>query len=157
MGGLGAASSSATTSGGGAGGGASTASGATSSAGGLAMPIIAGAGLGFTAIEMMNNSKANKKQLQNIRKQQLYNQQKKKNILEEQLATRRARIGGMGISSSGSVTAANNKLIDDIYQDIAEDDEAYNDDYSEVSNNYQTKLRKNLLDAGLGLTGKILK
>lgn len=51
--------------------------------------------------------------------------QRKKNILEQQLATRHARMANMGISSSASADAANNRLIDEAFDEIENDNMAF--------------------------------
>lgn len=139
-------------------GGQSAAGGGAAAAGGASLGgVTAGIGLAMTAYDLLQAASDNRKQLKKIRRQQLLNHQNKSNVLEEQLAARRARVGSMGISTTGSVAAANNKLIDDTYSNIALDDEAYNDQYKSINNEYKEKLRKQYLSAGMGLANKVIK
>lgn len=153
MGGFGE-SSTATTGGGEAASGGST---AAASEGLSASGVLSAIGLGLTAYQMIESERSNRKQLKAIKRQQAINTQRKRNLLEERLAARRARVGSMGISSDGSVAASNRKLADDVINDIAADDEAFNTQYSEVYDNYREKLRKNLIDGGMNLANKVLK
>lgn len=159
MGGLGGATSAAS---GSAAGSAATSSaisgaaGATAATGGLAAPLMA-VGVGMGAYDLLKSQRDSKKQLQQIRKEQLINQQNKSNILEQQLSTRRARLGSMGISSSGSAAVVNDKLINDTFTDIAQDDEAFRNQSESINDEYKEKLRKQYLSAGMGLTNKVIK
>lgn len=138
--------------------GGETAAGEAASSSGIGLGgITAGLGIAMTAYDLLQSASNNRKQLKKIRREQLLNHQNKTNVLEEQLAARRARVGSMGISTSGSVTAANKKLIGDTYNDIVTDDEAFNDQYSSFNNEYKEKLRKQYLNAGMGLANKVIK
>ena len=97
-----------------------------------------------------------KRQEKNATILQYLNMQRKKNILEQQLATRHARMSGMGISSSASADAANNRLIDEAFDDIEKDNIAFLSQQDEY-NNTQNQYRKNLLDKGLSIANKVLK
>lgn len=118
---------------------------------------IQGAKLGLNMIDMENSKKNTNRQLLSIRQQQATNRNRQKNILEEQLASRRARIGSMGISASGSAMASQNRLVEDAYSNIAEDDNEYNLKYSQYYNDYQSNLRKKIMDGALEVTNKVLK
>lgn len=83
--------------------------------------------------------------------------QRKKNILEQQLATRHARMANMGISSSASADAANNRLIDEAFDDIENDNMAFWAQQDARADDFKLKYRKNLLDTGLSVVGKVLK
>lgn len=147
---------------GGIGGGSSKSGDSGSSGGGASFgsyvgPALQGAKLGLNMRDLEDSKKNTKRQLWAIRQQQEVNRNRQKNILEEQLASRRARLGSMGISSSGSATASQNKMIEDAYNNIAEDDNLYNSKYSEFYNNYQSNLRKKIMDGALDATNKVLK
>lgn len=131
--------------------------GGIAAAGSFAEPILFGATLGKGLNDLSKDKKNTKQQLSLVRQQQENNRNKQKNILEEQLASRRARLGSMGISSSGSAAASHNKLIEDTYNNIAEDDNEYNNKYSEYYNNYQSNLRKKIMDGASDITNKVLK
>lgn len=100
---------------------------------------------------------ATQSQLQDIRRRQENSRRQKKNILEEQLAARRARLSSMGISSEGSGQAVQKRLINNAYTDIAEDDAEYDSRYSEIYKDYQSRVRNQILNGTLDIAGKVLK
>ncbi|MDD4556774.1 MAG: hypothetical protein PHE89_05575 [Alphaproteobacteria bacterium] len=85
-------------------------------------------------------------ELKSIRRQQAINEAKKKNILEGQLAARRAKVGSLGISTSGSNVAVQNRLVGDAQREISYDNWGYQDKYAQVFNNYQDKIRSEAID-----------
>lgn len=125
--------------------------------GGKNSAVLQGIKLGVGVNDFVKSREDNKRQLSAIRQQQEINRNRQKNILEEQLASRRARLGSMGISASGSATASQNKLIEDAYNNIAEDDNAYNEKYSQYYSDYQSNLRKKIIDGALEGADKVLK
>lgn len=131
--------------------------GGAASSGISAGGILSGIGVGLTGYELMKSHRDSKKQQKELRRLQLLNTQRKKNLLEERLAARRARIGSLGISSDGSVAASKQSLIQNTMDDIAEDDLAYSSQYDEISDNYRKKLRQTLLNEGSDLAGKVIK
>lgn len=113
---------------------------------------------GLSAAKTYNDLSYSKKKASRDIKNQQYNQlnnmKNKQNILEKQLAQRRARLGSMGINSSGSENALQQNMIKEAYDDIQSDNVGYSNQYSNIKNNYQYRLRKNLLDFGQsGLNG----
>lgn len=101
--------------------------------------------------------KGGQKQAGNSFLLQYANMQRKKNILEQQLATRHARMANMGISSSASADAANNRLIDEAFDEIENDNMAFLAEQDAKADGFNLKYRKNLLDTGLAAAGKVLK
>lgn len=139
-------------------GGQAAAGGTAATSSGIGLGgITAGVGMAMTAYNLLQSASNNRKQLKKIRREQLLNHQNQSNVLEEQLAARRARVGSMGISTSGSVEAANKKLIGDTFSNLAIDDQAYNDQYKSFNDEYKEKLRKQYLNAGMGLANKVIK
>lgn len=118
--------------------------------------ILGPMGVGLDIKGILDSKGSSKRQEKNALLLQYANLQRKKNILEQQLATRRTRMASMGISSSASADAANDKLIDDVFDDVAQDNLAFLSQ-EEGYNNTQNQYRKNLLDIGLSSAGKLLK
>lgn len=114
-------------------------------------------GMAFDVKNMFDSKKATKKQARNSFLLQYANMQRKKNILEQQLATRHARMANMGISSSASADAANNRLIDEAFDEIENDNMAFLAEQDAKADGFNLKYRKNLLDTGLAAAGKVLK
>ena len=141
--------------------GAATALGASKAAssgkGGLTYSTMLGPmGIALDIKNMVDLKNSSKRQEKNALLLQYANMQRKKNILEQQLATRHARMASMGISSSSSADAANNRLIDEAFDDIEKDNLEFMNQEEEY-NNTQNKYRKNLLDTGLSIANKVLK
>ena len=108
-------------------------------------------GMAFDVKNMFDSKKAAKKQARNSFLLQYANMQRKKNILEQQLATRHARMANMGISSSASADAANNRLIDEAFDEIENDNMAFLAEQDAKADGFNLKYRKNLLDTGLAV------
>lgn len=135
-------------------GGGSSSFGKAGSAAGAGMTI-------YSALKGFGQNKSDtseyNRQIKTLYAQQMQEQQRKQNILEEQLASRRARLGAMGITSTGSAEVSQGKMIDNVYQDISEDNEDYNNQYSQLNKEYNTKVRQRLLENVLGTTSKVIK
>lgn len=130
---------------------------ASQASGGLSLKSLLGPIGTASDIKNIFDSKSSaKRQEKNATILQYLNMQRKKNILEQQLATRHARMSSMGISSSASADAANNRLIDEAFDDIERDNVAFMSQQEEY-NNTQNQYRKNLLDKGLSIANKVLK
>ena len=130
---------------------------ASQAGGGLSLKSLLGPIGMVSDIKGIFDSKSSaKRQEKNAFLLQYLNMQRKKNILEQQLATRHARMSSMGISSSASADAANNRLIDEAFDDIEKDNIAFMSQ-EETYNNEQNQYRKNLLDKGLSIANKVLK
>ena len=61
------------------------------------------ASVGMTAMNLMNNASADKQRMKYMEANRQASAQKRKNLLETQLANRRAGLGAMGITSSLSL------------------------------------------------------
>ncbi len=110
---------------------------------------------GKTLNDLSHSQKSAKSQMKNLQLRQIDSVKKKQNILDKQLASRRARLGAMGISSSASENALQNNMISETYNDIYNDALNYNYQYSKIKNDYSHQLRKSLLDMGSSAIGGI--
>ncbi len=124
--------------------------------GGMAAPLIPTAFVGKQLTKLSDNKNQLNKQLISLKNSQEINRRNKKNILEEQLASRRARLGSMGISVGGSAVAGQQGLSRKIYEDIAQDDTRYDERYSDIYNDYQKRLRQQLLST-VDTASKVIK
>ena len=88
-----------------------------------------------------------------LQQQRQASAQQKKNLLEQQLASRRAGLGAMGVTSSKSVAAAQQRLARETYDDIVEDNIKYRNQYENLRHDNQY----NLLSTALSTTGKLIK
>lgn len=114
-------------------------------------------GMAFDVKNMFDSKKAAKKQARNSFLLQYANMQRKKNILEQQLATGMPDGQPWAISSSASADAANNRLIDEAFDEIENDNMAFLAEQDAKADGFNLKYRKNLLDTGLAAAGKVLK
>ena len=85
------------------------------------------------------------------------NRERKTNILEQNLAQRRARVAAMGLSGDGSAVAEQNREAYQGYKDIAEDDYNYYNQYKTNKINTQYKIRKNAVNGLLNSAQSLLK
>ena len=93
----------------------------------------------------------------NLVHKQRSNHLKKQNILEENLAKRRARVAAMGMSGDGSASAEQKREAYEGYKDIAEDDYDYYQQYKTNRVNTKYKIRSNALIGILNATQSLLK
>lgn len=110
---------------------------------------------GSTIINLLDENKQKAQNMNNLTASYKSNAQKKKNLLEEQLASRRAVLGTQGISSSKSALAVQNRMISDTYDDLE-------DDYRQYKNKYDTlkesnSLPKQVLQTVTSLGSKMIK
>lgn len=84
------------------------------------------------------------------------NIRKRRNLLEEQLAARRAAVGAQGIASSASADAVESRLATDAARDIAEEYNRYYGDVDEMKQKRDYALRSGLLNLGSS-SDKIIK
>ena len=89
--------------------------------------------------------------------EQQANREKKTNILEENLAKRRARVAAMGLSGDGSALAEQQREAYQGYKDIAEDDYNYYQQYKTNRANTKYKIRSNAVNGILNATQSLLK
>lgn len=123
-------------------------------AGVVVASAVASAAMGVK--KMHDDTNAQKQEARNIKYQMRMNEIKKKNLLEEQLATRRARIGSLGVSSTGSAMASQKKLVSDAYRDIKMDNYSYESKYASSYNSYQSKMADQIL-GGVDFGAKMIK
>ncbi len=124
--------------------------------GGMAAPLIPTAFVGKQLTQLSDNKNMLNKQLISLKNSQEINRRNKKNILEEQLSSRRARLSGMGISVGGSAVAQQQGLARKAYEDIAQDDTKYEERYSDIYEDYQKRLRQQLLNT-VDSAAKVIK
>lgn len=105
-----------------------------------------------TGMNLLNERKQTKKAKKDLFQNYTQNTRKRKNLLDEQLASRRAKLGAAGIYSSPSMLAAQNRDIDQTYEDIDFDASRYQRDVKQTERNY----RNNLYTTALG-SNKVIK
>lgn len=111
------------------------------------------ASVGMTAMNLMNNASADKQRAKYLEANRQAAAKQRKNLLEAQLASRRAGLGAMGITSSKSAAAVEERMAKEAYDDIAEDNRKYRQEYE----NLRRSGNRNLLSSVISTTGKIIK
>lgn len=119
--------------------------------GGISMATAAGTGL--AAMNLLNDTRKNNQHMKYLRQDQQATAAKRKNLLNQQLATRRAGLGAMGITSSKSSAAVQQRLARETYDDIAEDETDYKRRYAGL----QQQNSNNLFNTALSAAGKLIK
>ena len=67
-------------------------------------------------------------------------------MLEKQLASRRAKFGAAGISSSSSALAVQGREINDAYDDIRFETEKYKRNVKQIDRDYESKVYQQAFD-----------
>lgn len=114
-------------------------------------------GVGLSAVNLLNEANNQNKQLKQMQKEYQYNQQKRKNLLNEQLASRRASLSAMGLSSSKSAAAAQQREAKEGYDDLSYNQDNFEYNYSQKYREKENNLTNGLLNSIWDTTGKIIK
>lgn len=112
----------------------------------------------YNMVEDNKNLRENYKQdHQLLLHDQQVNREKKTNILEQNLAGRRARVAAMGMTNDGSAEAEQNRVSYEARKDMAEDDYGYYNDSVKNRRNIRYKIRKNAVNGVMDATNSLLK
>lgn len=96
--------------------------------------------LGSKTINLLDERRNVKQQKHNLYQNYAQTTQNRKNLLEKQLASRRAKLGAAGISSSASALAVQGREIDDAYDDIRFETEKYKRNVKQIDRDYESKV-----------------
>ena len=121
--------------------------------GGIGTAITAG----LSAVNLLNEANAQSKQLKQMQKEYEYNQKKRKNLLDAQLASRRASLSSMGLSSSKSALAAQQRELKEGYDDLAYNNDNFDYNYQQKYREKEKNLTSGIIDSIWDTTGKIIK
>lgn len=113
--------------------------------------------IGVATVSLLNATKNNNQKIDYLSQNQQSSINKRKNLLEQQLASRRSGLGAMGITSSKSAAAVQQRLAQDTYNDIADDNRKYKQQYENLQDENQRNIRETLLNSVISTTGKIIK
>lgn len=117
--------------------------------------MVAAAGkLGNSTLNILDKRRDIKEQKHNMYANYVNVTQKRKNLLEQQLATRRAKLGSAGISSSASALAAQNREVKNAYSDIGYETDKYKRASKTLDRNYRSDMLHNVFDTA---SGKMIK
>ena len=114
-------------------------------------------GVGLSAVNLLNEANNQNKQLKQMQKEYQYNQKKRKNLLNEQLASRRAGLSAMGLSSSKSAAAVQQREAKEGYDELQYNNDNFDYNYSQKYRDKENNLNQGILDSIWGTTGKNIK
>lgn len=128
------------------------------SSGGMSGTAILGAiMMGYNLLSAFKKDKKQKLYLNNSYTNTAHNIKKRKNLLEQQLASKRAQLGSMGISNSKSAAAVQGRIAREAFDDINNEAVNYNYkvDTAEAENN--DAFKQSLVNALYGVGQKLIK
>lgn len=96
--------------------------------------------LGSKTVNLLDDRRDVKQQKHNLYQNYAQTTQNRKNLLEKQLSSRRAKLGSAGISSSASALAVQSRDIDDAYDDIRFETEKYKSKVKQIDRDYRSKM-----------------
>ena len=113
--------------------------------------------VGMSAVNLLREADDANKEMKQIQKNYQYNQKKRKNLLNEQLASRRASLSAMGLGSSKSALAAQQRELEKGYDELQNANDNYEYSYSQKLKEKERNMTSGLLGTIVDTTGKILK
>lgn len=131
--------------------------GGTSNSGMTAGSILGAVTMGYNLLSMFKKDKKQKLYLNNLYGNTAYNIKKRKNLLEQQLAAKRAQLGSMGIGSSKSAAAIQGRIASEAFDDINNEAANYNYKVDTIEAENRDTNNKNLVNALLSVGQKLIK
>ena len=122
--------------------------------GGISLGTAASAGM--SALNLINNVQNNNKNMEYLQQSRQASARHRKNLLEQQLANRRAGFGAMGITADKSALAVQQRLIKDSYQEQEDENLKYRRQYESLQNANRRNIQQSLLGT-LSVAGKLIK
>lgn len=99
---------------------------------------------GLSTLSLLNGKNSGKNQIEQLRQNTAADIQKRRNLLEQQLASRRAGLGSMGITGSASSAAVEQRLAGEAYDDMDASRNNYNYRSQEIVDGYNNSLLNRL-------------
>ncbi len=99
---------------------------------------------GLSTLSLLNGKNSGKNQIEQLRQNTAADIQKRRNLLEQQLASRRAGLGSMGITGSASSAAVEQRLAGEAYDDMEASRNNYNYRSQEIVDGYNNSLLNRL-------------
>lgn len=115
------------------------------------------AGMATTAVNLMNSANKNNKAVDRLSVSRQENIRKRKNLLDQQLANRRASVGAMGIGGSASSAAVQKRLAKEAYDEIEQQNQEYSYQYQKLKDENKRSLNGALLNSFVSNAGKLIK
>ena len=99
---------------------------------------------GLSTLSLLNGKNSGKNQIEQLRLNTAADIQKRRNLLEQQLASRRAGLGSLGITGSASSAAVEQRLAGEAYDDMEASRNNYNYRSQEIVDGYNNSLLNRL-------------
>ena len=99
---------------------------------------------GLSTLSSLNGKNSGKNQIEQLRQNTAADIQKRRNLLEQQLASRRAGLGSLGITGSASSAAVEQRLAGEAYDDMEASRNNYNYRSQEIVDGYNNSLLNRL-------------
>ena len=99
---------------------------------------------GLSTLSLLNGKNSGKNQIGQLRQNTAADIQKRRNLLEQQLASRRAGLGSLGITGSASSAAVEQRLAGEAYDDREASRNNYNYRSQEIVDGYNNSLLNRL-------------
>lgn len=99
---------------------------------------------GLSTLSLLNGKNSGKNQIEQLRQNTAADIQKRRNLLEQQLASRRAGLGSLGITGSASSAAVEQRLAGEAYDDMEASHNNYNYRSQEIVDGYNNSLLNRL-------------
>lgn len=99
---------------------------------------------GLSTLSLLNGKNSGKNQIEQLRQNTAADIQKRRNLLEQQLASRRAGLGSLGITGSASSAAVEQRLAGEAYDDVEASRNNYNYRSQEIVDGYNNSLLNRL-------------
>lgn len=99
---------------------------------------------GLSTLSLLNGKNSGKNQIEQLRQNTAADIQNRRNLLEQQLASRRAGLGSLGITGSASSAAVEQRLAGEAYDDMEASRNNYNYRSQEIVDGYNNSLLNRL-------------
>ena len=99
---------------------------------------------GLSTLSLLSGKNSGKNQIEQLRQNTAADIQKRRNLLEQQLASRRADLGSLGITGSASSAAVEQRLAGEAYDDMEASRNNYNYRSQEIVDGYNNSLLNRL-------------
>lgn len=123
--------------------------------GGIGVATAAQAGL--SAANLLSTNRKNNKQMEYLSQTQQSNIRNRKNLLEQQLASRRAGLSSMGLTSSKSAAAVQKRMAKDTYDEIADESNTYQRKYENLQDENDRNIRQGVFSTMMPIANKLIK
>lgn len=108
-------------------------------------------------VSLVSAAQNTDKKINYLADDQQANIRKKKNLLEQQLASRRAGVAAMGVTGSKSAAAVQERIARETYDDIEDDNKIYQRQYESLEEAKNSRLNQAILSSVWSDSNKLIK